>query len=295
MWQVGVVFAALASFSGAVGDALVRLSFVVEEKRVRKARRQAKQAQQRKRERELKRSSFVSSVASTVRGENEGGEESAQSRFPGGHGSSGCDAGRQHRQLSCPSNKSSIGSGGGSTPECMQPVDRYEKDDRKNSISGRRQKGGRKGNGEREQGGDIKIRKRPLYLRPLWVLGTCFGTAINSLLSIISLDFASAAVVTPFAGLHIFWNVILSRFVLQVRRKELRTYISLGSPLLDEQIHSPRVYVSKSYRVVVGSRSRNTRSDVHSFSRIWIWDGDVYEARVPSCPSCTLRFSWRLS
>lgn len=216
MWQVGVVFAALASFSGAVGDALVRLSFVVEEKRVRKARRQQKQAQQRKRARELKRSSFASQAS--TQGDCEG-SESTRSNF-GGRASSEWDDGRERGQLSCASktgaSRSGAGSGWRSSPQRLQPAASQDADGR--SVSARR-RSRRRGSRERDEDAcGVRIRKRPLYLRPLWVLGTCFGTAINSLLSIISLDFASAAVVTPFAGLHIFWNVILSRFVLQVRR-----------------------------------------------------------------------------
>ncbi|PFH33702.1 hypothetical protein BESB_079180 [Besnoitia besnoiti] len=156
MWQLGVVFAAVASLSGAAGDALVRLSFVLEERRA--AGSEGGEPQETE-----QRAGARSQALDAEEGEARGNEGSAKERSQARRG----DA-----------------FGGGEGREALASA---------------------------RQG------KRPLYRRPLWLLGTCLGTVINSLLSIISLDFASAAVVTPFAGLHIFWNVILSRLFLEER------------------------------------------------------------------------------
>ncbi|KAF7458476.1 Magnesium transporter NIPA [Cryptosporidium felis] len=56
--------------------------------------------------------------------------------------------------------------------------------------------------------------RRPVILRPIWLLGVFFSCILNAVLIIISLNFASAMIVTPFSGLHIFWSIIFSKYIL---------------------------------------------------------------------------------
>ncbi|CBZ55390.1 conserved hypothetical protein [Neospora caninum Liverpool] len=211
MWQLGIALASVASLSGAVGDALVRLSFVVEEKRLTSHRREANRRQ---------------------KGGNEEEAEGAKGAIP----SEKARVGEAEGARSSRAKKKTIFS-------LQEPASRSSPDRSRTSSDVFRGSEGRERGGDKrgtvQHAEDRKAThslnagsstgKRPLYLRPLWLIGMCLGTVINSLLSIVSLDFASAAVITPFAGLHIFWNVILSRFVLQ-ERVLLQHYV--GSALI---------------------------------------------------------------
>lgn len=71
--------------------------------------------------------------------------------------------------------------------------------------------------------------RRPVVLRPIWLLGIFFSCILNSVLIIISLNFASAMVVTPFSGLHIFWSIIFSKYILN---EEIRSRHYKGTGLV---------------------------------------------------------------
>ncbi|OII72931.1 uncharacterized protein cubi_02162 [Cryptosporidium ubiquitum] len=70
-------------------------------------------------------------------------------------------------------------------------------------------------------------KKRPIVLRPIWLLGVFFSCILNAILIIISLNFASAMIVTPFSGLHIFWSIIFSKYMLNEEIKS-RHYKGTG-------------------------------------------------------------------
>eukprot|EP01068_Selenidium_serpulae_P013807 Selendium_serpulae@DN6012_c0_g1_i1.p1 len=57
--------------------------------------------------------------------------------------------------------------------------------------------------------------RRPLIKRPLWLSGMFCSVVLDGVMTIVALNFTSAAIVTPFAGLHIFWNVVLAKHVLK--------------------------------------------------------------------------------
>ncbi|KAH8583084.1 uncharacterized protein ELE39_000027 [Cryptosporidium sp. chipmunk genotype I] len=71
--------------------------------------------------------------------------------------------------------------------------------------------------------------RRPLILRPIWLLGVFFSCILNAILIIISLNFASAMIVTPFSGLHIFWSIIFSKYILN---EEIRSRHYKGTGLV---------------------------------------------------------------
>jgi len=53
----------------------------------------------------------------------------------------------------------------------------------------------------------------PVYMRPCWVIGSFCSIVLNTLAVLAALNFAAASMVTPFAGLHIFFNVILAHYI----------------------------------------------------------------------------------
>ncbi|CUV06464.1 unnamed protein product [Cryptosporidium hominis] len=69
--------------------------------------------------------------------------------------------------------------------------------------------------------------RRPVILRPIWILGVLFSCILNAILIIVSLNFASAMIVTPFSGLHIFWSIIFSKYILNEEIKS-RHYKGTG-------------------------------------------------------------------
>ncbi|KAJ1611538.1 hypothetical protein OIY81_1693 [Cryptosporidium canis] len=75
---------------------------------------------------------------------------------------------------------------------------------------------------------DPKVR-RPVILRPIWLLGVFFSCILNAVLIIISLNFASAMIVTPFSGLHIFWSILFSKYILN---EEIRSRHYKGTSLV---------------------------------------------------------------
>ncbi|KEP65861.1 UNVERIFIED_CONTAM: hypothetical protein HHA_315440 [Hammondia hammondi] len=202
MWQLGIAFAAVASFCGAAGDALVRLSFVVEKKRLASYRREERRRAKGGNEEEAK----PDKMGGAVRTNHSRAEKSRPTR-------------EKKQTFSCLQDPASTRSSSGKKTELAHKREAFATTEKCQRGDDRRETPNLLGRGTK--GVIQKVRacsatgRRPLYLRPLWIIGTCLGTVINSVLSIISLDFATAAVVTPFAGLHIFWNVILSRFVLQ--------------------------------------------------------------------------------
>eukprot|EP01068_Selenidium_serpulae_P013808 Selendium_serpulae@DN6012_c0_g1_i2.p1 len=52
--------------------------------------------------------------------------------------------------------------------------------------------------------------RRPLIKRPLWLSGMFCSVVLDGVMTIVALNFTSAAIVTPFAGLHIFWKIAFS-------------------------------------------------------------------------------------
>ncbi|KAK9171859.1 Magnesium transporter NIPA family protein [Cryptosporidium meleagridis] len=69
--------------------------------------------------------------------------------------------------------------------------------------------------------------RRPVILRPIWILGVLFSCILNAILIVTSLNFASAMIVTPFSGLHIFWSIIFSKYILNEKIKS-RHYKGTG-------------------------------------------------------------------
>ncbi|KAH7649205.1 hypothetical protein FG379_001562 [Cryptosporidium bovis] len=65
----------------------------------------------------------------------------------------------------------------------------------------------------------VESERRPVLLRPVWLIGTFLSCILNAILIIISLNYTSAMVVTPFSGLHIFWSIIFSRYLLNEETK----------------------------------------------------------------------------
>lgn len=55
---------------------------------------------------------------------------------------------------------------------------------------------------------------RPLFKRPLWLAGMFCSIICNPVLTLISLRFAAASAVMPFAGMHILWSVFLARCII---------------------------------------------------------------------------------
>ncbi|CRG93502.1 conserved Plasmodium protein, unknown function [Plasmodium gallinaceum] len=53
----------------------------------------------------------------------------------------------------------------------------------------------------------------------LWLLGILLSVVIDSSFTMIALYFTSAALVTPFAGVHILWNLIITNICLKIRTK----------------------------------------------------------------------------
>ncbi|PHJ20047.1 magnesium transporter nipa [Cystoisospora suis] len=74
--------------------------------------------------------------------------------------------------------------------------------------------------------GDILVKKsflklgkytpfRQLIRHPLWIVGMILTAVLDPLSTFISLLFAPATIVTPFAGMHIFWGCVLAIFWLK--------------------------------------------------------------------------------
>ncbi|CEL95331.1 unnamed protein product [Vitrella brassicaformis CCMP3155] len=55
--------------------------------------------------------------------------------------------------------------------------------------------------------------QRPLIKRPLWLIGIVMIAVVDPLLTLGGLTFAAASMLSPFAGLHIFWNVLAAYFL----------------------------------------------------------------------------------
>ncbi|CRH03741.1 conserved Plasmodium protein, unknown function [Plasmodium relictum] len=53
----------------------------------------------------------------------------------------------------------------------------------------------------------------------LWILGILLSVVIDSSFTMIALYFTSAALVTPFAGVHILWNIIITNICLKIRTR----------------------------------------------------------------------------
>ncbi|KAL7065936.1 hypothetical protein ACR3K2_36120 [Cryptosporidium serpentis] len=66
--------------------------------------------------------------------------------------------------------------------------------------------------------------RRPLYLRPIWIIGIFSAVILNVILSFASLRYASANIITPFAGLHIFWAFLFGQFFLKENINKSHVY-----------------------------------------------------------------------
>lgn len=53
----------------------------------------------------------------------------------------------------------------------------------------------------------------------IWLLGILLSVVIDPIFTIIALYFTSAALVTPFAGVHILWNLIITNVSLKIKTK----------------------------------------------------------------------------
>ncbi|KEP67273.1 UNVERIFIED_CONTAM: hypothetical protein HHA_212200 [Hammondia hammondi] len=78
----------------------------------------------------------------------------------------------------------------------------------------------------KERGRSVYCSTRSLYQRPLWLIGTLLTVIVNPVLTLLALKLAAASIVLPFAGMHIFWNVILVGYLL---REELLGVDIIGS------------------------------------------------------------------
>ncbi|OII76785.1 hypothetical protein cand_024620 [Cryptosporidium andersoni] len=66
--------------------------------------------------------------------------------------------------------------------------------------------------------------RRPLYLRPIWIIGIFSAVILNVILSFASLRYASANIITPFAGLHIFWAFLFGQILLKENINKFHIY-----------------------------------------------------------------------
>ncbi|EEA05778.1 uncharacterized protein CMU_027880 [Cryptosporidium muris RN66] len=66
--------------------------------------------------------------------------------------------------------------------------------------------------------------RRPLYLRPIWIIGIFSAVILNVILSFASLRYASANIITPFAGLHIFWAFLFGQIFLKENINKFHIY-----------------------------------------------------------------------
>ncbi|KFG45884.1 magnesium transporter NIPA [Toxoplasma gondii GAB2-2007-GAL-DOM2] len=78
----------------------------------------------------------------------------------------------------------------------------------------------------KERGRSVYCSTRSLHQRPLWLIGTLLTVIVNPVLTLLALKLAAASIVLPFAGMHIFWNVILVGYLL---REELLGVDIIGS------------------------------------------------------------------
>ncbi|SOV13823.1 conserved Plasmodium membrane protein, unknown function [Plasmodium sp. gorilla clade G2] len=53
----------------------------------------------------------------------------------------------------------------------------------------------------------------------IWLMGILLSVVIDPIFTIIALYFTSAALVTPFAGVHILWNLIITNISLKIKTK----------------------------------------------------------------------------
>ncbi|KJP89524.1 hypothetical protein AK88_00735 [Plasmodium fragile] len=66
---------------------------------------------------------------------------------------------------------------------------------------------------------DAKKKKKHMSQMTMWLFGTLLSVVIDPILTICSLYFTSAALVAPFAGVHILWNLIITNISLKIRTK----------------------------------------------------------------------------
>ncbi|ANQ06703.1 Uncharacterized protein PCOAH_00010220 [Plasmodium coatneyi] len=61
--------------------------------------------------------------------------------------------------------------------------------------------------------------KKHMSQMTMWLFGTLLSVVIDPILTICSLYFTSAALVAPFAGVHILWNLIITNISLKIKTK----------------------------------------------------------------------------
>ncbi|CAG9479667.1 unnamed protein product [Plasmodium vivax] len=67
--------------------------------------------------------------------------------------------------------------------------------------------------------GKEKAQRKHMSQMTMWLFGTLLSVVIDPILTICSLYFTSAALVAPFAGVHILWNLIITNISLKIRTK----------------------------------------------------------------------------
>ncbi|GAW79629.1 hypothetical protein, conserved [Plasmodium gonderi] len=63
------------------------------------------------------------------------------------------------------------------------------------------------------------VKKQHMSKMTLWIFGTILSVVIDPVFTIFALYFTSAALVAPFAGVHILWNLIISNISLKIKTK----------------------------------------------------------------------------
>ncbi|EUD67103.1 hypothetical protein C922_02687 [Plasmodium inui San Antonio 1] len=62
-------------------------------------------------------------------------------------------------------------------------------------------------------------KKKHMSQMTMWLSGTLLSVVVDPILTVCSLYFTSAALVAPFAGVHILWNLIITNISLKIRTK----------------------------------------------------------------------------
>eukprot|EP00922_Rhytidocystis_sp_ex-Travisia-forbesii_P016767 GHVS01025052.1.p1 GENE.GHVS01025052.1~~GHVS01025052.1.p1 ORF type:complete len:834 (-),score=183.14 GHVS01025052.1:204-2705(-) len=241
LWQVGVILSLAASFIGALGDNLVRLSFVKENEEARK-RNEDRRNEREEREGKMAGvgeegpgSMSEAASSSSAFDTSIGMSRKQHSSLPpsprpssGAHPRDACAPGEAGRVDVL----SDVGSREWKTPDWCprhrmsqeEEEDYMESERDESEMEEQREIGGDKGgvatlgDDGREKGRNTMSRRKPLWRRRLWWMGEILTVVVNPILTLLAFRFAAASMVLPFGGLHIVFNLLIVA-VIQMRHQ----------------------------------------------------------------------------
>ncbi|CDJ69779.1 hypothetical protein, conserved [Eimeria necatrix] len=92
---------------------------------------------------------------------------------------------------------------------------------------------------------------KEMLKKPIFVLGMVLTTAVDAACTLGALTFAPSSMVTPFAGVHIFWAVLLAHFWL---RESVGRWETLGSSCVIIGVLLLVVYSGKETEIVAAAQ-----------------------------------------